>query len=237
MNRVETVNDADFEILLSAVRDEQTDPDVLRSALRQLGEIAGLRIARKWFSSKRELMTPMRQPYLGIVQEDVNVCVVSTRDDFQHFGFGVASRFPGCLRGYLDLHGRRGIDALRSPIVSHQLPPKRGDVDAVIVAKSILATGCTAMRLLDATKKAYAPDRIIVTAVFHSQKGLREVLEANSVCEAVFFGEPDDLDGNGMLIPGVGNLDSRAGGKPLGWRDRLVRGFAVLLGVEWPMAG
>ena len=104
MNRVETVNDADFEILLSAVRDEQTDPDVLRSALRQLGEIAGLRIARKWFSSKRELMTPMRQPYLGIVQEDVNVCVVSTRDDFEHFGFGVASRFPGCLRGYLDLH-------------------------------------------------------------------------------------------------------------------------------------
>ncbi len=62
-------------------------------------------------------------------------------------------------------------------------------------------------------------------------------MEANSDCELVVFGEPDDLDGDGMLIPGVGNLDSRAGGKPLGWRDRLVRGFAVLLGVEWPTAG
>ncbi len=100
MNRVETVNYADFEILLSAVRDDQTDPDVLRSTLRQLGEIAGLRIARKWFSAKRELTTPMRQPYLGTVQEDANVCLVSTCDDFEHFGIGVASRFPGCLRGY-----------------------------------------------------------------------------------------------------------------------------------------
>jgi uracil phosphoribosyltransferase len=232
MTPIETIASDDAELLLNAVRNTESDATVLRDSLRKLGEIAGLRIARKWFSASKEFMTPMSQPVSGVVQESVNVCVVSTTDEYEVFGAGIASCFRGCLRGQLDFHGRRGADALRGPVNSYKLPQKRGVVDAVVVAKSVLATGCTAIRLLDEAQKEYTPKHLIVATVFFSERGIVEMREKYPHLETVVFGEPDTLNHEEMLIPGVGNIDQRIVSGRTMWKKRLLEKLAWFLGVE-----
>ncbi len=232
MNPIETIANEDADLLLNSVRNAESDSAAVRDSLRKLGEIAGLRIARRWFSANKEFMTPMSQPVSGAVQEAVNVCVVSTSDEYSVFGAGIASCFRGCLRGQLDFHGRRGADALRGPVNSYKLPQKRGAVDAVVVAKSVLATGCTAIRLLDDAQKEYTPKHLIVATVFFSERGIQEVRERYPHLDIVAFGKPDSLNGDGMLTPGVGNIDLRSAPGPKPWKRRLVEGLAWLLGVE-----
>jgi uracil phosphoribosyltransferase len=232
MNLIETIASEDADLLLNSVRNAGSDSSVVRDSLRRLGEIAGLRIARKWFSANKEFMTPMSQPVSGVVQEAVNVCVVSTSDEYAVFGAGIASCFRGCLRGQLDFHGRRGAEALRGPVNSYKLPQKRGDLDAVVVAKSVLATGCTAIRLLDDAQKEYTPKHLIVATVFFSERGVQEVRERYPHLDIVAFGQPDSLNADGMLIPGVGNIDRRSAPGPTSWRRRLVEKVAWVLGVE-----
>jgi uracil phosphoribosyltransferase len=232
MGSVEKISSDDAEPLLSVVRNQASDPQKIRESLRKLGEIAGMRVARKWFSTKREFMTPMQQSYSGVILDAVNVCVVSTSDEFGVFGAGVASCFVGCLRGQLDFHGRRGMDALRGPVDSYTLPEKRGAVDAVIVAKSVLATGCTAIRLLSDAQQEYTPKTLIIATIFYSERGIREVHEKYPHVQIVTFGEPDSLNEEGMLVPGVGNIDQRMSMGPVTWRERFVRWLASLLGVR-----
>lgn len=232
MGQVEIIDEADVELLLSTVRNTETRSDELFTALYELGKIAGRRIIRKWIAVQKEIVTPMNQQCSGIVIERANVCVVSTKEDYEHFGAGVVDCLPGCLRGWLNLHGRRGRDALKSPIRSHQLPHSRNSVDTVIVAKPILATGCTALKLLEEAKNLYQPKQVIIAAVFHSENGIQEIFEAAGNVDIVVFGQADQLNGDGMLIPGVGNIDVRAQRQKVGVKERLVYGFARILGVK-----
>ena len=126
MNPIETIASEDADLLLNSVRNAESASSVVRDSLRKLGEIAGLRIARKWFSTNKEFMTPMSQPVSGVMQEAVNVCVVSTSDEYAVFGAGIASCFRGCLRGQLDLHGRRGAEAAARAGEFLQTPPEEG---------------------------------------------------------------------------------------------------------------
>lgn len=232
MGQVEIIKEADLKLLLSTVRNNETESNELRTALYELGKIAGRRIIWKWFAVQKEIVTPMNQQCSGIVIERINVCVVSTKEDYEHFGAGVAACLPGCHRGWLNLHGRRGQDALRSPIISSQLPHSRSSVDTVIIAKPILATGCTALKLLEEAKNLYKPKQVIIAAVFHSENGIQEIFEAAGNVDIVVFGQADQLNSDGMLIPGVGNIDVRAQRQKVGIKERLVYGFARILGVK-----
>ena len=88
-------------------------------------------------------------------------------------------------------------------------PRKEFPTDSVIIAKSVLATGCTAISLTRKAVEMYNPRNVIIASIFYSDIGIAEMLNEISTAQIFTFGKADSLDENGMLIPGVGNLDQR----------------------------
>ena len=80
--------------------------------------------------------------------------VVSSLDDYEYFGFGIAKSLANVKRGYIDFEGRRGIEALTHQVRSITLPDAN-NVKTVIIAKSVLATGCTAISLARKAMEKY----------------------------------------------------------------------------------
>lgn len=77
------------------------------------------------------------------------------------------------------------------------------------VAKAVIATGCTAITLVQKAYKKYMPKGIIIVSAFYCKRGLDEVSFELPNVDIYVGNEKDDIDDSGMLIPGVGNLDLR----------------------------
>lgn len=139
------------------------------------------------------------------------IIIISTRDDYDNFAQGISGTMEDSLRGYMDFGGLRGKEALSSPVRAMELPKVKHHeiVDTVIVAKSVLATGCTVVNLLRKAIEMYDPKNIIVASIFYSNEGIRDLKIEVRDCKIYVCGKPDALNKDGMLIPGVGNLDER----------------------------
>ena len=208
---VVTVRDKYAEALRNKVRDKECGCDELRLALCELGGIMGRSIAGECFLEERSVLTPLMVTSTGVHLRSDHVVVVSTFDDYKYFGKGVADAFPRVKQGHMDFAGARGSEALSSSYRSITLPDVN-DASMVIVAKSVLATGCTAISLARKAMEKYWPEKLVVTSVFHSENGVFELQEALKNVEVFTLGSSDALREDGMLVPGVGNLDNRLKG-------------------------
>jgi uracil phosphoribosyltransferase len=141
--------------------------------------------------------------------------VVTTKFDLETFGRAISATLEPSKVGYMNFEGRRGLDALNSPVREIELPDVRnGVVDAVVIAKSCLATGCTAISLARTAVQEYSPRILVIATIFYSMSGLRELEEAFPHAHMFVVGEPDEMDGDGLLHPGVGLLEDRLSSKP-----------------------
>ncbi|OAA83278.1 uracil phosphoribosyltransferase [Clostridium ljungdahlii] len=199
------------KILQTKVRNKKTTPKDLQNALLKLGEYVASEIIGREFVKSEIVTTPLDEEYQGIVMLKSKIMVISTKDDYNYFAEGISNNMPGCIRGYMDFGGARGRMALNSEIRSMCLSEtKKGEmINTVIVAKSVLATGCTAITLLKKAIEMYDPINIIVASIFYSQQGILDLQNNEHRCKIYVCGDPDSLNNDGMLVPGVGNLDNR----------------------------
>ncbi len=110
----------------------------------------------------------------------------------------------------MDFNGQRGVQALNTQIRHMELPDTKGQsVHTLIVAKAVLATGCTAIHLAKKAMSKYMPRNVIIASAFYSQNAIAELNHELPNSDIIVIGEPDVLDDEGMLIPGIGNLDHR----------------------------
>jgi uracil phosphoribosyltransferase len=210
---MKVINAESYEkLLLTLIRDKTTKTENLREAMVSIGRIMGQKIYGDHFTENIEVETPLHQSYSGVVVKLATVVILSTRDDADYFATGIASVFDGSLRGYMDFGGARGPAALSAPVQAVNLPapPTGQTVNVVIIAKSVLATGCTAVSLANKALEYYRPEKLFVASTFYSQRGIDEINQQIYPRPEIYvFGEPDGLNSEGMLYPGVGNLDKR----------------------------
>lgn len=201
-----------INMLLTIIRDNSTQKQEIRGAIITLGQIVGRKIYGNHCTTVKTVQTPMEQPYNGLVSQLATTVVLSTRDDYEYFAAGIASVFDGCLRGYMDFSGARGQQALNASIqaASFPTPPAGQVISNIIIAKSVLATGCTAVSIARKALELYQPEKLIIASAFYSQRGVDEVIQKIYPRPEVYIiGEPDELNSDNMLIPGIGNLDHR----------------------------
>ena len=205
------INDNYAEALITEIRDQETNSEILKDRLYRLGEKVGQEISGDIFTQEKLIMTPMGCPYWGISLIQKKTVVVSTKDDYEYFAKGISSTLKEVIRGYMDFEGIRGKEALSHPIRSIELPniDKRNPVECLIIAKSILATGCTAISLAKKAMELCNPRHVIIATVFYTKQGISDILSEIANAEIYTFGKPDDVNKEGMLMPGVGNLDLR----------------------------
>lgn len=136
--------------------------------------------------------------------------IITTKDDFEYLGKGISSVINNSIKGYMDFEGIRGTKALNAEIQNMILPEIKGqNVDTLIIAKAVLATGFTAINLAKNAIAKYLPRKIIIASVFYSESGVRELMHNIPNADIFLVGEHDSLNGDGMLVPGVGDLDKR----------------------------
>jgi len=200
------------QILITDVRDNETTSELLRKRLFDLGRITSETIVGEGLMSPKKVITPMGQSFQGYSVPKTTTVIISTRDDYEFFAEGIRYALPSTYKGYMDFGGDRGLEALRSKRRAIEFPTiTAGErVDTVIIAKSVLATGCTAVSLTQSAIAKYHPKTVFVAAVFYTQKGIDELLhDIPNIDKIYVHGEPDLLNDDGMLIPGLGNLDAR----------------------------
>lgn len=202
------INNDYTEALKNAIRDEQTNTQLLSESLFSLGAELGKHILENYFIQNKEFETAMKVTFFGKYFEDKNIVVISTRDDYEFFGNGVASKFRSVSRGYIEFNGERGKDALKNTCRSMSLPDMK-NVEMVVIAKSVIATGCTAISLAKKAYDYYNPKHLLIVSSFYSDSGIKELKENLRYSEIISVGNPDELNEDDMLIPGVGNLDER----------------------------
>lgn len=192
------------------VRNRESTPEQVRSALRSLGEEVGRQILAICFGDPAVITTPMNEQLETLTVNHHLSVIVTTKADLEVFGEAISSTLQPSKIGYMNFEGRRGLDALNAPVREIELPEVRnGMVDSVVIAKSCLATGCTAVSLARTALQEYSPKMLIIVTIFYSVVGLRELEDAFPHAHFFVVGEADDIDANGMLHPGLGLLEER----------------------------
>ncbi|MEK8016584.1 MAG: uracil phosphoribosyltransferase [Candidatus Parabeggiatoa sp.] len=197
----------------SIIMSSESESEQLKTAVYRLGAELGKKLVELYFLESSEINTPMKASVLRSVPKIPLCSVITTRDDFEYLGKGVSSVLDNSIVGYMDFEGHRGIQALNAEITHMELPQPIGQhVDTLVIGKAVLATGCTAIHLAKTALSKYLPRRIVISSLFYSQLGVAELTHEIPNADIVLVGDPDSIDDNGMLIPGVGNLDKRLAG-------------------------
>ncbi|MCX2741997.1 uracil phosphoribosyltransferase [Pontibacter anaerobius] len=201
--------DATDKFHLTNVRNKDTSRDQLVESLTIVGQSIGRNIFNSYFTQEANVTTPMSQSYKGILNIEKSIVIISTDADYNNYAQGIASNFRNCYRGYIDYAGKRGKDALREEFRTLHLPEiNKPYIDVLVVAKTVLATGCTAISITQNAIQKYKPRTVIIASVFYTQVGIEELVNEFPHYNFLLI-EEDELNDDGMLLPGVGNLDKR----------------------------
>ena len=210
---MEIIRSFKTRLLETKIRNKDTSSSDLASALYELGMIMGTEANGTSKMSFVEIVTPMLKKFHGVQSSDrgSETLVVSTKDDFESFAKGVSEGFSSNYRAYMDFNGVRGKAIYSSPSQFIELPEvRRGiKITRVVIAKTVIASGCTAVTLAKRVITEYDPAEIIIVAPFFSERGINELNEELSNAKIFVAYGPDEINKDDMLIPGVGNLDER----------------------------
>ncbi len=196
------------------IRSKESSSQDLKKALYHIGSELGKKIIEEFYLKERKITTPMEYDIDEAIFPDIPLSAVfTTKDDMQYYAKGLGEVLENCVLGCMDFEGRRGLQALNSPIREIELPDVKNEaVDSLIIAKSTLATGCTAVSLTKTALTHFLPRRLIIATIFYSVKGLNYLKRELPNAHIFVVGKPDLLDKGGMLLPGIGNLDRRLRG-------------------------
>jgi uracil phosphoribosyltransferase len=207
---IHSINSRYAEGQKSIVMDSSSSSENLKESITNLGSELGKKIIEDYFSTKSSFETPMSKK-VERIYPDIPLCaIITTSDDFLYLGRGISAIIKNSISGSMDFDGIRGKQALNSEIRHMELPePKGQNIHTLIIAKAVLATGCTAISLTKTAMNKYMPRNIIIASVFYSKQAIAELNHEVPNADIIVVGTPDTLDDNSMLVPGVGNLDKR----------------------------
>lgn len=72
----------------------------------------------------------------------------------------------------------------------------------------MIATGCTAITLAKKAFEKYIPKGLIIVSAF-SDRGLADLIHEFPNADIYVGNDLDEINSNGMFMPGIGNLDLR----------------------------
>lgn len=192
------------------IRSESSSPESLKKAIFNIGEEFAKSIIEKYDLSLKTIRTPMSHTLETLLPVHARSVTITTKDDFESLGMGINNKIDNSLSGFMDFEGRRGVAALDSSVRNIDLPHSSDEpVVNLIIGKAVLATGCTAISLTKESMRKYMPRRIIIASCFYSKRGVSELIHEIPNADLILVGEADKINDDGMLEPGVGNLDQR----------------------------
>jgi len=208
------IEDAYTDGQKSIIRSSASGTKELQNAVLRIGVEIGKTLVKEYFLKNTEIRTPMDATLSKFLPWIPLCAIITTRDDFNFLGQGISSILDNSISGYMDFKGQRGLQALTADITHMDLPNAKGQhVDTLVIAKAVLATGCTAIHLTKTSLGRYLPRKLIIASVFYSSQGVADLSHELPNADIILVGDEDHVNESGMLVPGVGNLDLRLSGE------------------------
>lgn len=203
---------------LSRLRDRETEQIGFRKGLVKLGRICGYEIIDGILETEYvELETPLSETMGERVAGMDDVVIVNVLRAATPFVEGLLKAFPSARQGVIsagrDEEAGMAEDGTFPIEVTYQKLPTIRPEDTVIVADPMLATGSTAMAILERVQ-AVAPvaAEVILIAAVSAPEGMTRVEEAFPEVRLLTVAVDDHLDERGYIIPGLGDAGDRAFG-------------------------
>jgi len=203
------INSTYATLLAGRIRDSNSDRKTVTDALVAVGFELGRTITELLPTESAPIITPMNERIDAVVVPEEWNLVVTTKQDCGTLGYALRCAVGGAYSGYIDFGRRRGQDVLQSPVREICFPAALPPIGTVIVGKTVLATGCTAISLVRLALERTRAKRLVVATAFYSMEAISELRTAFNDVIVVCIGDPDRLDENGMLRPGVGIIEER----------------------------
>lgn len=210
MDNIIRIKDKFAECHKNIIRNKYSSGNEIIKSLNILGGEIGKKITEHSCIDQSHFKTPMNIEMDGVCFIKENALLVSTSVDGGGISEGIKNTLPATTYlAKMEFKGARGRQALIAPVRNIELPVIEESVKFMIVAKSVLATGCTAIRLTKAALVRVMPTKIYIATIFYSMPGIAELAREFPNAYICVVGEPDEINADGMLLPGIGDLDTR----------------------------
>ncbi|MDZ7702268.1 MAG: uracil phosphoribosyltransferase [Halobacteriales archaeon] len=201
---------------LSKIRDVDTEQVAFRKGLVKLGRICGYEIIDGSMETEYvDIETPLERTTGERVKGLDHVVIINVLRAATPFVEGLLKAFPRAKQGIISA-GRNeeaGMDDDgQFPItIDYVKFPEITEEDTVIVADPMLATGSTMLHVLDrVVEEQPNPEHLFVLSAVSAPAGLISVGEAFPQAQLLTVAVDDHIDGNGFIVPGLGDAGDRA---------------------------
>lgn len=203
-----------FEAYKNQVRDVQAPAQSLPPALVRLGRQVAQAIMQDALGDAPQVQvrTPMGQTVTGPVPRLPHTLVLTTKQERSYLGKPIQEELGALYVGYLDFGNLRGPEVLDAAPTEAAWPAVGTRVGLLVIAKSVLASGCTALALARRAIDRFQPAQVVIASIFYSNEGVAEMQVELPNAKLYVLGEADRLTRDGMLEPGVGLIEERLPG-------------------------
>lgn len=203
-----------FEAYKNQVRDVRAPAHSLPPSLARLGRQVAQAIMSDALGEapQVEVQTPMGQTVTSPVPRLPHTLVLTTRQERSYLGEPIRQELGALHAGYLVFGNLRGPEVLAAAPTEAAWPAVGTRVELLVIAKSVLASGCTALALARRAIDRFQPAQVVIASIFYSNEGVAEMQAELPNARVYVLGEPDRLTRDGMLEPGVGLIEQRLPG-------------------------
>ncbi len=203
--------------ILTTLRDRKTDLATFRRGLKRLGILTGVEIAKTMSYSPVEVMTPLGVKAKGISFIDAHhIVMINVLRAATPFVDGILEVFREARLGVVS--ASRVEDKHLTPEYNFRIDmpycriPTITPQDTLIVADPMLASGSTAVAVLDLLLKKSRPKRIVYASVLATPLGLKRLHAHHTSVEICTASVDEGLNERGYIVPGLGDAGDRVCG-------------------------
>ncbi len=189
---------------LTLMRQRSTQTSMFRQLLREISQLLAFEITRALPMKERRIETPlcgMSAPVL----DGPKLALVSILRAGNGLLDGILELIPSARVGFVGLY--RNEETLEPVQYYFKVPEDLGS-RLVIAVDPMLATGNSAVAAVELLKRAGARD-ISFMCLLAAPEGVERMKDAHPDVQIVTAALDDRLDGNGYIVPGLGDAGDR----------------------------
>lgn len=193
---------------LKTLRDRETDTELFRRALRELGLILAMESTRHLATRKTSVITP-----LGVEAEVEEVdsarCLLVP---VLRAGLGFVDSFLEFLPKAKVAHVGvvRDHDTLEARAYLSSVPGNPSEYDDIFILDPMLATGNSSVKVLELLQETgYSTSRIMLVCGFAVEAGIKQVNQKFPNVQIITAAIDSRLNDLGYIVPGLGDAGDR----------------------------
>jgi len=189
---------------LTLMRERSTQTSVFRQLLREIGKLLAFEITRGLPMTTKRIETPLREMSAPVL-DGPKLALVSILRAGNGLLDGVLELIPSARIGFIGLY--RNEETLE-PVRYYFKVPEDLESRLVIALDPMLATGNSAVAAVELLKKAGARN-VRFMCLLAAPEGVARMKDAHPDVQIVTAALDDRLDGNGYIVPGLGDAGDR----------------------------